>query len=800
MQSIRRTYRPVFPVAAALTVAVLGAGCGEDPVDPPPPVPTTITISPETATLESVGETVQLAATVHDQHGAVMTGVAVNWSSRDPSVVTVSSGGLVTAEGNGTTAVEASAGDAVASAAMTTKQRPAEVRVSPSAETLVALGDTVRLSAEVLDANGHAIQGAEFTWASGDESVATVDGTGLVIAVSNGSASVTAAIEDVSGSAEVVVEQQPAEVRVTPPADTLVALGDTVRLLAEALDANGHLVVGTQFAWASSDESVLTVDGTGLVTAAGNGTTTVSATVGGISGAAHINVEQRPAGLKIVSGNGQEGIKGYPLLQPLAVRVEDERGSAVAEIPVTFSPGDESGTVSPHTAVTDSDGRASTEWTLGSGRTQSVAVSAGGDLAARFSAQLVSGPYQCGTATRPANVPELPLRAIHASGYWGTNEQVVEEWEGTGSGPLVPPDYLDWLKSLHANWIGISVHLFIDDSMDSSVQRTDPVLGAFSDLALRQFIRDFRAEDINVYVTLAITDEAAAAAERPVRRWQLGDPGDPGQGVLPEHWPWRADHPDHENFVSEFWESYTRQAVHFAGIAQEEGARMFSLGTETDRLFRTRAGEHATHFGEELGSMVDQVRAVYDGALTYDMHYDVFRAPDYYGPGSFCLWEDLDLDVIGISAWFNLTDASPSSVVSTARLEMAYDRIFREYLIPLSNDNPERPVVFLEYGAMDVVAAPHDPANTSDQGKPFVFVDANGNGVDDGRETQANIYQAVLNTMAAHPGAVNGLFFWDNWMASNELWSEWWANHRNFDIRGKSAEAVIRAAYASFRR
>ena len=86
MQSIRRTYRQVFPVAAALTVAVLGAGCGEDPVDPPPPVPTTITISPETATLASVGETVQLTATVHDQHGAVMTGVAVIWSSRDPSV------------------------------------------------------------------------------------------------------------------------------------------------------------------------------------------------------------------------------------------------------------------------------------------------------------------------------------------------------------------------------------------------------------------------------------------------------------------------------------------------------------------------------------------------------------------------------------------------------------------------------------------------------------------------------------------------------------------------------------------
>ena len=43
-------------------------------------------------------------------------------------------------------------------------------------------------------------------------------------------------------------------------------------------------------------------------------------------------------------------------------------------------------------------------------------------------------------------------------------------------------------------------------------------------------------------------------------------------------------------FVREFWNTYTEQAVHFARIAQEEGVRMYSLGTETDRLFRTRSG------------------------------------------------------------------------------------------------------------------------------------------------------------------------------------------------------------------
>ena len=50
-------------VALAAAVAVGCVGCDE------PPVPSTITISPASATLRSLGETVQLAAAVEDQNG-----------------------------------------------------------------------------------------------------------------------------------------------------------------------------------------------------------------------------------------------------------------------------------------------------------------------------------------------------------------------------------------------------------------------------------------------------------------------------------------------------------------------------------------------------------------------------------------------------------------------------------------------------------------------------------------------------------------------------------------------------------
>ena len=206
-----------------------------------------------------------------------------------------------------------------------------------------------------------------------------------------------------------------------------------------------------------------------------------------------------------------------------------------------------------------------------------------------------------------------------------------------GTEPLIPSDFVAHLQSLHVDWVGLSVGLHYDDSMDSTVERAyEPWrnVPTFEDHVLRQLVRELRALDIDVYLTLSFESHEALVADRPVGRYQLGDPGDPDTGVpnddpswapqiLPEHWPWRPNHPDHHRFVQEFWETYTAQAVHFARIAQEERVRLYSLGTEVDRLFRTRrVGRHwRTDFRQELLTMVASVRSVYDGLLTYDMHY-----------------------------------------------------------------------------------------------------------------------------------------------------------------------------------
>ncbi len=285
-----------WKAAAATTIAVLlgTMSCGDGTTEPPPyfPEPTTVTVSPATAELVALDATVQLSAQVQDQNGWVMAGATVTWASSDAAVAAVDASGQVTAAGNGSATITAAAGSASGTAAVTVAQVVSAVAVSPEADTLLAFGDTVRLVAEAIDANGHAVAASDFSWVSSDTVVARVDDLGQVTAAGNGSATITAAAGSASGTAAVTVAQVVSAVAVSPEADTLLAFGDTVRLVAEATDANGHAVAASDFSWVSSDTVVARVDDLGQVTAAGNGSATITAAAGSASGTAAVTVAQ----------------------------------------------------------------------------------------------------------------------------------------------------------------------------------------------------------------------------------------------------------------------------------------------------------------------------------------------------------------------------------------------------------------------------------------------------------------------------------------------------------------------------
>ena len=133
-----------------------------------------------------------------------MAGAVVAWVSNDTEVATVNASGLMMATGNGTTDVMATSETASGTVSVTVMQLANEVMVSPAANSL-SIGDTLRLSAEAFDANGHAMAGATFAWSSSDPSVARVDGSGLVRGVAEGMADITAASGDAEGASGITV-------------------------------------------------------------------------------------------------------------------------------------------------------------------------------------------------------------------------------------------------------------------------------------------------------------------------------------------------------------------------------------------------------------------------------------------------------------------------------------------------------------------------------------------------------------------------------------------------------------------
>jgi hypothetical protein len=83
---------------------------------------------------------------------------------------------------------------------------PTEITLSSTDVTMVGVGQSVQLTAAVLDQNGDPLPDAPVGWESGDGTIVTVSGTGLLVAQGPGTAEVTATAGEVSANASVIVQ------------------------------------------------------------------------------------------------------------------------------------------------------------------------------------------------------------------------------------------------------------------------------------------------------------------------------------------------------------------------------------------------------------------------------------------------------------------------------------------------------------------------------------------------------------------------------------------------------------------
>ncbi len=255
-----------------------------------------VTVTPAAASVVT-GQTVQLAATPKDANGNPLSGRVVTWSSNNTSAATVDGSGLVTAVAVGSATITATSEGKSGSASITVTGVPvASVTVSPASASVQA-GQTVQLTATLKDANGNVLTGRTVTWSSNSTTVASVNSSGLVTAKVAGSATITATSEGKSGTSSITVTPVPVASVTVAPASGSVAVGSTLQLTATPKDANGNPLSGRVITWSSSDGTVATVNGSGLVRGvAAGGPVTITATSEGKSGTASVTVTPSTGG------------------------------------------------------------------------------------------------------------------------------------------------------------------------------------------------------------------------------------------------------------------------------------------------------------------------------------------------------------------------------------------------------------------------------------------------------------------------------------------------------------------------
>ena len=131
------------------------------------------------------------------------------------------------------------------------------------------------------------------TWSSSDETVATVDETGLVTAVGAGEADVTVSVADanISSTTHVKVVITPTGVE-APDSIELVTNGENSKALGAKMTPEDATEV--KLAYESSDESVATVDENGVVTAVADGECVITTYVTADIPATAENAEAKP--------------------------------------------------------------------------------------------------------------------------------------------------------------------------------------------------------------------------------------------------------------------------------------------------------------------------------------------------------------------------------------------------------------------------------------------------------------------------------------------------------------------------
>lgn len=329
--------------------------------------------------------------------------------------------------------------------------------------------------------------------------------------------------------------------------------------------------------------------------------------------------------------------------------------------------------------------------------------------------------------TTPQGAVAPPLKkwpGVARGVAWDANWENQQHWYGTPAAEAG----LDHLKRLHGDWIAITPFSFQRD-----IKKPDINFRPQWGLNLAQDVKNAHDRKIKVMVKPHIWSN------------QFWD----GSGAWRGHIRMQSDAE-----WATWFENYTRWIVHVAKQAQALNADAFCVGLEY--LESSRA--HAARWRD----VIKQVRAVYDGPLTYAAHSSELDLP---------FWDDLD--VIGFNAYEPLAQ-------NTQPTAQELSDSWARHAVELSKLSTrwKRPIVFTEVGYASIDGAAQAPfrwptdQDTEDQ------------------DEQAACYQALFDHAPNWPWFA-GMFIWKYKIGveRNNV------AERQYVFQGKRAEAIVKAGF-----
>ncbi|HVE65283.1 MAG TPA: Ig-like domain-containing protein [Thermoanaerobaculia bacterium] len=258
---------PVLRAALCLFALAVSSSCSRKPA--------TVQVTPGKVVLYGVERGQRLTARLFDQKGQPLEeGLKATWSSSKPEVAAVDEGGRVVSKSAGNATVTVAFGNVSAEVPVEVVDAAA-IDLLPAQATLVGPAGTELPVTGVVRSSTKEPVALPLSWASSDEKVVKVSQRGLVTSVGNGKATVTARVGELEGAVEVTVLVQEIARLEVRPSTALVRVGDSQRFEVVAVMPDGTKFENAMAQFHSSNPAVATIDGGGVASGIGPGSTTI---------------------------------------------------------------------------------------------------------------------------------------------------------------------------------------------------------------------------------------------------------------------------------------------------------------------------------------------------------------------------------------------------------------------------------------------------------------------------------------------------------------------------------------------